>query len=156
MTGAGVKDGLHFTEAPYGSELYAQALRLREAVLRQPLGLALAPEELADDALRRHFCAVADGAVVASVSFKPLGPHTLQLKQMAVAEDRRGAKIGARLLAYAEAWARRHGYGMIILDARIGAEDFYAKHGYRAEGEPFEEHTIPHIRMTKRALGAKR
>jgi predicted GNAT family N-acyltransferase len=155
MSGGSAKDSLQLAEAPYGSDLYAETLRLREAILRKPLGLTLAPEELADDAMRRHFCAIADGTVVASVSLKPLGPHTLQMKQMAVAEDRRRAKIGARLLAYAETWARRHGYGMIILNARIGADGFYARHGYRTEGEPFDENTIPHIRMTKRALGAR-
>ena len=61
------------------------------------------------------------------MSFKPLGAHTLQLKQMAVADGQQGERIGARLLRYAEAWARRDGYGMIILNARIGAEAFYAE-----------------------------
>ena len=35
---------------------------------------------------------------------------------------------------------------MIILNARIGAEAFYKKHGHATEGEPFDENTIPHIR----------
>jgi GNAT superfamily N-acetyltransferase len=144
------KHQLRLVEAPYGSDLYAEALRLREAILRKPLGLTMSEDELADDASRKHFCAVADGVVVGSVSFKPLGPHTLQLKQMAVAEDRQREAIGARLLALAEAWARREGFGLIILNARIGAEGFYARHGYALEGEIFEENTIPHIRMTKR------
>ena len=39
---------------------------------------------------------------------------------------------------------------IVILNARIGAEGFYARHGYVAQGEPFEENTVPHIRMTKR------
>ena len=145
------KEGdIGLAEAPCGSDLHAQALRLREAILRRPLGLTLTDEEIADDAGRRHFCAVADGAVVASVSFKPLGPHTLQLKQMVVAEDRQREGLGARLLAYAEDWARRVGYGVIILNARIGAEEFYTGLGYRCEGDVFDEDTIPHIRMTKR------
>jgi peroxiredoxin Q/BCP len=149
-------DDIAVAEAPYGSDLYAEALKLREAILRRPLGLTLSNEDIADDALRRHFCALSNGAVVASVSFKRLGPHTLQLKQMAVAEGCQREGVGSRLLDFAEAWARHGGYGMIILNARIGAEGFYARHGYRAEGEPFAENTIPHIRMTKRTLGGKR
>ena len=149
-------DDIGLAEAPYGSELYAQSLQLREAILRKPLWLTLSAEELADDMPRRHFCAVMNGTVVGSVSFNPLGPHTLQLKQMAVANGRQGEGIGSRLLAFAEAWARRGGYGMIILNARIGAEEFYKRRGYAAEGEPFDENTIPHIRMTKRILGGKR
>jgi len=65
-------DGVLLVEAPYGSGLYCQALALREAVLRQPLGLTLTEEERADDALRRHFCATDQGAVVGSVSLKKL------------------------------------------------------------------------------------
>ena len=45
-------------EAPLGSDLYRKSLALREAVLRQPLGLHVTEDELADDARRRHFCAV--------------------------------------------------------------------------------------------------
>ena len=101
-------------------------------------------------AVREHFCAVADGDVVGSVSLKPLGPHGLQLRQMAVSEARRGMRIGARLLEIAELWARDQGFFLIVLNARMDAEGFYAKFGYRSEGGPFEENTIPHIRMTKR------
>jgi predicted GNAT family N-acyltransferase len=140
---------VEIAEAPVGSDLYRQSLSLREAILRAPLGLPLGEEELADDTGRRHFCATCDGAVVGTVSLKPLDSETLQLRQMAVAEARRGDGIGARLLAQAEAWARDNGYRLMVLHARLGAEGFYARFGYLAEGEPFEENTIPHIRMTK-------
>jgi GNAT superfamily N-acetyltransferase len=150
MTLAAMEDGLSLVEAPYGSETYVKALRLRDTVLRAPLGIEFTEEELADDAQRRHFCALDGGHVVGSVSFKALGPHTLQLKQMAVAPDRQGERIGVRLLDFAEAWARREGYGTIILNARVGAEGFYARNGYALEGALFEENGIPHVRMTKR------
>lgn len=150
MSVAQAEDEIFLVETPFGSETYAEALRLRDAILRAPLGLAFTEEELADDAERRHFCAIAGGQVVGSLSFKRLGAHTLQLKQMAVAEGRRREKIGTRLLSFAEAWARREGFGTIILNARIGAEGFYARHGYALEGALFEENGIPHVRMTKR------
>jgi predicted GNAT family N-acyltransferase len=140
-------------EAPYGSDIYRQALVLREAILRAPLGLKLTEEELADDMGRAHFCAVLDGAVVGTVSLLKLDGETLQVRQMAVAGDRRRERIGARLLARAEDWARWEGYRAIVLHARLAAEGFYARYGYVAEGEPFDEHTIPHIRMTKRLDG---
>ena len=38
----------------------------------------------------------------------------------------------------------------MVLNARLGAEGFYAAYGYLVEGEPFEENTLPHVRMTKR------
>jgi len=144
------EDGILVVAAPYGSDLYRQALALREAILRQPLGLTLDEEERSDDALRQHFCATSHGAVLGSVSLKPLDGESLQLRQMAVAEDRRRERIGARLLARAEHWARGEGYLLVVLNARLGAEGFYARFGYVAQGGPFNENTVPHIRMTKR------
>jgi len=149
MSNEDEQDGIRVVDAPYGSDLYRRALALREAILRSPLGLRLTAEELADDALRQHFCAMSHGAVVGSVSLKPLDRETVQLRQMAVAEERRRARIGAALLASAEDWARETGYRLMVLNARLGAEGFYARFGYLAEGEPFDENTIPHIRMTK-------
>jgi glycosyltransferase involved in cell wall biosynthesis/predicted GNAT family N-acyltransferase len=143
-------NGIEVVEVRHGSELYRGSLALREAVLRAPLGLTLTKEELAQDGRRAHFCALADGAVIGSVSLHPIDAETLQLRQMAVAEARRGEAIGARLLAFAEGWARAQGFRHIILHARMGADGFYAKFGYAAEGEPFEENTIPHIKMTRR------
>ncbi|HUU66902.1 MAG TPA: GNAT family N-acetyltransferase [Methyloceanibacter sp.] len=142
-------------EAPLGSDLYAQAVRLREAILRTPLGLTVSLEELTDDAMRQHFCAVSHGAVVGTVSLRPIDEATLQLKQMAVAETRRRMQIGTRLLDYAETWAARGGFRLIVLHARIGAERFYLKLGYSEEGARFDENTIAHVRMTKR-LGGQR
>jgi predicted GNAT family N-acyltransferase len=144
------EDAILVLEAPLGSALYRQALTLREAVLRRPLGLTLSEEELEDDKLRTHFCAVQDGAVLACLSLKPLKDGSLQLKQMAVAEIRRLEGIGAALVAHAEAWARGRGIDKMMLHARIGAEGFYARLGYGAEGPIFEENTIPHVKMTKR------
>jgi predicted GNAT family N-acyltransferase len=136
-------------EALLGSDLYRQSLRLREAVLRRPLGLTVTEEELADDAMRQHFCAISYGLVVGTVSLRPLDEATLQLKQMAVAEDRRREGIGTRLLAHAEGWAHGAGFLLMVLNARMGAEGFYARFGYQAHGEPFDENTIPHIGMSK-------
>jgi predicted GNAT family N-acyltransferase len=144
------EDGILVVAAPYGSDLYRQALVLREAILRQPLGLTLDEDERSDDARRQHFCATSHGAVLGSVSLKPLDGESLQLRQMAVSEDRRRERIGARLLARAEDWARGEGYLLMVLNARLGAEGFYARFGYVAQGGPFDENTVPHIRMTKR------
>jgi len=136
-------------EAVIGSDLYRQSLRLREAILRAPLGLSLTQEELADDVTRQHFCAIFQGIAVGTVSLKPLDEATLQLKQMAVAEDRRRERIGARLLTHAEVWGRGAGFRLMVLHARIGADGFYARFGYLAEGDPFEENTLPHVKMSK-------
>ena len=84
-----------------------------------------------------------------SVSFKPLDGETVQLRQMAVAPDRRLEGIGRKLLVCGEDWTRSRDYRLIVLNARLGADGFYSRFGYRAEGEPFEENPVPHVRMTK-------
>lgn len=83
------------------------------------------------------------------MSLKLLKDGSLQLKQMAVAEDRRLEGIGTVLVARAETWARESGFREISLHARIGAENFYGRLGYEAEGPVFDENTIPHVKMTK-------
>lgn len=89
------------------------------AVLRRPLGLTLTEEELADDALRQHFCAISYGVLVGTLSLKPLDEGTLQLEQMAVAENRQLEGIGSRLLDFAEDWARDAELGDLALDQRV-------------------------------------
>jgi hypothetical protein len=71
-------------EAVLGSDLYRQCVRLREAVLRRPLGLTITREELADDTTRQHFCALSYGAVVGSVSLKPLDETTGAAREWAL------------------------------------------------------------------------
>jgi predicted GNAT family N-acyltransferase len=137
-------------EAPVGSGLYRDALRLREDILRRLLGLAVSHEELADDTMRQHFCAVDCGVVVGTVSLRPLDETTLHLKQMAVAEQKRDVRIGSQLVAHAEHWGASAGFRIMIAHARVGAEGFYLKHGYTQDGEAFFEQTIPHVRVTKR------
>lgn len=137
-------------EAPLSSDLYDQAVHLREAVLREPLGLVVSPEERLDDAVRQHFCAVSFGAVIGTVSLWPFDEVTLHLKQMAVSEEKRNTRVGAKLLAHAEDWGTQAGFRLMIVDARVGAECFYLKYGYSQEGEPFEKLAIPHVRVTKR------
>jgi predicted GNAT family N-acyltransferase len=137
-------------EAPMGSDLYAQAVHLREAVLRAPLGLTVSPEERFDDAMRQHFCAVSFGRVVGTVSLHPFDEVTLHLKQMAVSEAERNVRVGAKLLVHAESWGTQAGFRVMVADARVGAEGFYLKFGYAQEGAPFDKHTIPHVRVIKR------
>lgn len=137
-------------EAPLGSDLYTQAVHLRYSVLRAPLGLTVSPEERLDDAVRQHFCAVAFGRVVGTVSLYPLDEVTLHLKQMAVSETARNARVGAKLLDHADTWGRQAGFRVMIADARVGAEGFYLRFGYAQEGAPFERLTIPHVRVIKR------
>ncbi|MET0547420.1 MAG: GNAT family N-acetyltransferase [Caulobacterales bacterium] len=129
--------------------LYPAAVSLREDVLRKPLGLRFAPEELALDAAREHFIAVADDHVIGSVSLYRETPGIVRVKQMAVSPHAQGRGIGAALLDAAEIRARGLGATQVRLHARRTAERFYTQQGYAVEGAEFLEQGIPHIVMTK-------
>lgn len=72
-----------------------------------------------------------------------------KLERMAVERRHRGGGGGSRLLEAAEDEARRQGASVMLLHAQRRAEGFYAAAGYQAEGEPFDEEGIEHVRMTK-------
>ncbi|MDD5585587.1 MAG: GNAT family N-acetyltransferase [Alphaproteobacteria bacterium] len=141
---------LTFSETEHGSALYEEAVELRARVLRQPLGLAFTPEQLAAEKTERHFVCLDGQRVVACTTLVPLDATTIKLRQMAVVPSHQGRRIGQGLLAYAEEIARSRGFVQIVLHARESAIGFYGKSGYTVTGAPFVEITIPHRKMIKR------
>ncbi|MDO3411589.1 GNAT family N-acetyltransferase [Saccharibacillus sp. CPCC 101409] len=133
----------------FGSPEYAQGLRLRDEVLRRPLGMNIANDDLSGDAGALHAGAFAGERLVGTLLLRALDERTLQMKQVAVNEALRGAGIGRRLVEYAERLAAEQGYDAIVLNARDVAVAFYEKLGYAREGEMFTEIGIPHYRMRK-------
>jgi predicted GNAT family N-acyltransferase len=134
---------------PHGSVEYDQAIILRRAVLRTPLGLDFSAEQLAAEATDIHICAFDDEALTGTVVITPYSQTTAKLRQMAVAPGKQGTGLGAQILASAESHVRALGLSQIALAARVTAQAFYEKNGYKPEGETFIEVTIPHILMTK-------
>lgn len=133
----------------HGSADYAAAVNLRRAILRTPLGLDFTSVQLAAEAGDIHLAAFADDELVGTVLVSPYDDQTMKLRQMAVDDAMQGQGIGAKLLAAAEAEARAAGKTRITLAARVTAQPFYARNGYTAVGEIFEEVTLPHIAMQK-------
>ncbi len=122
-----------------GDRYYEETVRLRQRILRDPLGLVL---DTTGDHERTFFVAVEDGRVIGTVA---LAGH--RLRAMAVEAQARG--VGRRLVERLEEEARARGVARIELHARETARGFYAKLGYVAEGETFIEVTIPHVKMWK-------
>jgi len=132
-----------------GEPEYAAILELRRDVLRRPLGLDFSPQDIAaekDDL----FLSLWDGEFLAGcLLLRDKGRGVAQMRQVAVAEGRRGRGFGRMLVEEAEAECRRRSFGRVILHARADAEEFYWRLGYRAEGEPFVEIGIRHQLMAK-------
>lgn len=132
----------------HGSSEHQKALSLREDILRKPLGLSLTSEEREGDKEHIHIVGFLDGDVCATVVLIPEGDR-LKMRQVAVKEDFQGKGFASAMLKFCEDYALRKGFNEMYCHARETATPFYLKNDYLAEGEPFIETTIPHLKMRK-------
>ncbi|MEJ0022043.1 MAG: GNAT family N-acetyltransferase [Alphaproteobacteria bacterium] len=86
------------------SPIYPSQQRLRDEVLRKPLGRQLSAADIDRDRAGAHFVAVREGEVVACVGLYPDGPGKVRLRQMAVSPALQGQGVGLRVLTFAEDW----------------------------------------------------
>ena len=133
----------------YGTREYEQMLKLRDMVLRKPLGLQFSPEELEQEKINLLIAAYEDKEMLGCCMKVEDDPQTVRLRQMAVVKDLQGKGIGKALMTFAENLARDRGYRQITMHARKAAVGFYEKMGYRVRGGEFQEVTIPHYVMEK-------
>ena len=134
---------------PFGSESYAQALCLRDEVLRKPLGHSVYEDDRSGEPQCWHLGAYAGDRLIGTLMLVPLDARTVQMRQVAVAPAAQGQQVGTRLVRYAETFARGEGICTIVLHARQTAVPFYQKLGYAVSGSGFTEVGIPHLPMQK-------
>lgn len=138
-----------FREILFGSDEYELERRLREDVLRRPLGLSLSDEDLAGEENQLHFGLVESDGLVACVIAAPVSPTAARIRQMAVAPAHQGKGLGRTVMLELEKSLRVRGFRTLELDARAAAVGFYEKLGYCIVGDEFIEVTVPHFRMVK-------
>ena len=134
----------------FGSADYEQMKDLRIKALLAPIGIPpeyIVPEKEKDDTFIGAF---EHGRIVGCCVLTPKSSELVQLRQMAVHPDRQGQKIGAQIVAFAEAVAGKLGYSLLMMHARNPVIGFYEKCGYCIEGEEFFEVGMGHHRMQKR------
>ena len=140
---------MSFVEIELGTDLYHEALRLREQVLRAPLNLTLTDEDLASDGDCFHL-GVRDGSrLLAVLLLQRMQKNEVKMRQVAVSPDAQQHGIGSFLVTSAERYAKDRGYCGVFADARESAIPFYEKLGYFTSGAAFLEHTIAHRRIVK-------
>ena len=136
-------------EIKYNTEDYNQELKLRDNVLRKPLGLSLYDENLKAEKDDFHIGAYANGHLVGVLILTKQSVKEIKMRQVAVSEQWRSLKVGTALVRYAEHYAKNEGYEIVLLHARKTAREFYMKLGYESVGEEFLEINIPHYPMRK-------
>jgi GNAT superfamily N-acetyltransferase len=134
----------------HGTKEYLQMVKLRDDILRKPLGLGFTPAELDEEKDNLLIGAFEDESMLGCCMLVEEKPGTVRLRQMAVLNDVQGKGIGRALMQFAENLARDHGYKILTMHARNNATGFYEKMGYRIKGDMFEEVTIPHYLMEKK------
>jgi len=134
----------------HGTKEYQQMVKLREDILRKPLGLTFSPEELEMEKNNLLICAFEDGDILGCCMLVEEQPGMVKLRQMAVLNVLQGKGIGRALMQFAENLARDHGYKVLTMHARKNAIGFYEKMGYTVKGEEFQEVSIPHFEMEKK------
>ncbi len=133
----------------HGTPEYHQMVKLREDILRRPLGLGFTPEELESEKDNMLIAAFEDEQMLGCCMLVEEQPGTVRLRQMAVLNNLQGKGIGRALMSFAENIARDRGYKILRMHAREHAIGFYEKVGYKVSGDKFVEVTIPHYVMEK-------
>ncbi|WP_396586947.1 GNAT family N-acetyltransferase [Bermanella sp. R86510] len=133
----------------YGSRMYQQTLKLRERVLRIPLGLKLSAQDIENEDKQRHFVVLDDEELMACVVYKFNSSTEAILRQFAVDERFQGQGVGHYLLDESEHQLADEGIASITMSARKTAVGFYERHGYTCKGDFYIQHGIEHITMSK-------
>jgi GNAT superfamily N-acetyltransferase len=134
----------------HGSVEYRQMVKMRDDILRKPLGLRFTPEELEEEKENILIAAFEDDDMLGCCMLVEEKSDTVRLRQMAVLNNLQGKGIGRALMTFAENIARDRGYRVLSMHARKPSVGFYEKMGYQIAGDEFIEITIPHYVMEKR------
>lgn len=133
---------------------FEEILDLRHAELRggRPRYSAVFPGD--DDPAARHFAAVDPAGRVIGCATLHLNTWedapAYQLRGMATAAAHQRTGIGRLLLIAVDAYARSTPVRLLWCNARLPAEPFYAKSGWKTVSPVFDIPTAgPHVKMVK-------
>ena len=149
---AGFEAGETVTQVRTGSwaQLGADAARIRTDVFVQEQRIPKEMEWDEADATALHAVAYNRlGQAVATGRLLGAEAGVAKIGRMAVLRVLRGCRLGEQVLQDLMAAARARGDREVLLHAQRSAESFYARLGFRARGQAFEEAGIPHIEMTR-------
>ncbi|MFN8311100.1 MAG: GNAT family N-acetyltransferase [Chitinophagales bacterium] len=126
---------------------YAQALLLRNEVLRIPLGLKYSRQDLENDRNDQHLGVFRQNEIVGCLILTQTDATTFKMRQVAVSTNFQRNGIGRLMINAAHQLARTRQITRIFCHAREEAVPFYQSMQYRMAGEKFFEIGIPHYHM---------
>ncbi len=135
----------------YGGEDWGTAVRLREDVLRKPLGQKFSNLELEEERNHVHIAGILHDKMVSTAVLVPEN-DSLKMQRVAVLEELRGAGIGSKMLHFCEEYGKKNDFKSIYCHARDSAVNFYLKNNFLAKGAYFKEDNIPHLKLIKQII----
>jgi N-acetylglutamate synthase-like GNAT family acetyltransferase len=133
----------------YGTPEYRQMVKMRDEILRKPLGLSFTEDELVSEKNNLFIAAFEDDEMLGCCMIVEENQEKAQLRQMAVLNSLQGKGVGRALILFAENLARDHGYKTMFMHARKTTTSFFEKMGYKICSNEFIKLTIPHFEMEK-------
>jgi len=137
-----------FREITHRSSEWTEAVRLREKILREPLGSKFTDEELEEEKNHIQIAGFLDNELVATAVLVPEGDK-MKMQRVVVSDNLRSNNIGSEMMAFCEKLAIEKNVEVMYCHARNSAVNFYSKNNYEKEGDYFDEDGIPHLKMKK-------
>lgn len=138
-----------FKEIEHNSPEWTGAVRLREKILREPLGSRFSHEELDEEKNHIQIAGFIGEEIIATAVLVPDGDK-MKMQRVVVLETLRNKSIGSRMMEFCESLAYSKGVKVMYCHARDSAVNFYSRNNYEKEGEYFDEDGIPHLKMKKK------
>ena len=132
----------------HGTREWKEAVRLREEVLRKPLGSVFSESELEEEKNHYQIAGYRGDALIATAVLVP-EINKMKMQRVVVVENYRGLNIGSEMMLFCEAFARNMNVNVLYCHARDSAVNFYLRNNYKALGNYFDEDGIPHLKMEK-------
>lgn len=136
---------IHVASSPIDRE---ECFTIRKAVFVEEQAVPLELELDEYDAAAIHFLLREGETPLATARL--LDKHGLaKIGRVAVLKEARGRGLGLRLMEAVIDEARQRGFTESVLDSQTYAIPFYARLGYIAEGDEFDDAGIPHYLMRR-------
>jgi predicted GNAT family N-acyltransferase len=145
---------MEIKEISVDNPAYQQVWQIREDILRKPLGMTLADDDLSiesDPNIITILAAIDHGEeVIGCLILQRANSHNIQIRQVAVSENGQGKGVGRLLMKHAETMVKNKGFTKIFLHSRVPVREFYEKLGYKIISEEYLQIGIPHVTMEKK------
>ena len=138
-----------FKKIKYKSPDWTIAVRLREKILREPLGSKFSDKELEEERDHIQIAGFLEDKLIATAVLVPEG-REMKMQRVVVLDNLRNKNIGSKMMEYCESLASDMGINVMYCHARDSAVNFYSRNNYEKEGEYFDEDGIPHLKMIKK------